>query len=78
MCTVRLRYKDKNAKCRFFVVPGDGPALLGMPDIELLHILKIMCDMIGDPHNNRKLDLQTAEASNCPDCRTNSAIEQDG
>ena len=42
MCTVRLRYRDKIAKCRFFVVPGDGPVLLGMPGIELLDILKVM------------------------------------
>ena len=34
MCTVRLRHKDKTAQFRFFVVPGDDPALLG--------ILKIM------------------------------------
>ena len=41
---VRLRHKDKNAKCRFFVVLGIGPALLGMLGIELLNVLKIMGD----------------------------------
>ena len=42
LCRVRLRHEDKIARYRFFVVPGDGPALLGIPDIELLDILKIM------------------------------------
>ena len=35
VCTVKIRHKDKCPKCRFFVVPGDGQALLEMPDIEL-------------------------------------------
>ena len=43
--TVRLRHKDKNAKCRFFVMSADNPALLEMPDIELLNILKKMCEV---------------------------------
>ena len=48
VCTVRLRYNDKIARCRFFVVPGDSPALLGMPDIKLFDILKIKCEEVGD------------------------------
>ena len=37
-----------NAKnCIFFVVPGNGEALLGMPDIELLNILNINSNTIG-------------------------------
>ena len=35
MCTVKSKHKDKSANCRFFVVPVEGTALLGMPDIEL-------------------------------------------
>ena len=36
-----VRHKYKIVRSRFFVMPGDGQALLGMPDIELLGILKI-------------------------------------
>ena len=36
VCTIKLRHKDNIAKYRFFVVPGDSPAWLGIPDIELL------------------------------------------
>ena len=46
--SIKLRHKDKIARCRFFVVPGDGQELLGMPDIELLSILKIMCEVVDD------------------------------
>ena len=42
MCTIKLRHKYKTVRCGFYVVPGDGPALLGRPDTELLGILKIM------------------------------------
>ena len=48
VCTVRLRHKDKNAKCRFFVKLEDGLVLLEMPDIKLLYILKITCKVMGD------------------------------
>ena len=53
------------ARCRFFVVPGDSPALLGMPDIELLAILKIMCDLVGDQQANRKFDSDNGTAQHC-------------
>ena len=71
VCTVRLRHKDENAKCRFLLVPGDDPALLGMPDIKLLNTLKIMCEMIGDTHESRKFDSQTIGPSNGPSFRAN-------
>ena len=58
-------------KSRFFVVPGEGPSLLGMPDIKLLNIWKMTYEVIGSPHESRKLDLQTMEESNSPGCRKN-------
>ena len=48
VCTVGLRHKGKIDRCRFFVVAEDSPVLLGMPDIEFLVILKIMCEVVGD------------------------------
>ena len=70
VCTVNLRHKDKCAKCRFFVIPGDGPALLGMPDIELLNILRVSCEVISEAHESWMFDLKTREASNSSHCRT--------
>ena len=71
MCTVRLRHTDKTARCRFFVVPGDGPTLLGMPYAELLGILNIMCEVVGDQHADRKSDFQTTQPFNGPNCKAN-------
>ena len=61
--TVGLRHKYKTAKCRFFVIPGEGPALLGMPDIEVLRILKITLGVIGNPPENKKFNSQTIKAT---------------
>ena len=52
---VKFRHKDKVARCRFFVVPGYGLAFLGMHDIELLGILMIMCNVIGNQQAGRSL-----------------------
>ena len=50
---------------------GDGLALLGMPDIEMLDILKIMCEVMGGPHKSRMVSSQTMQASNGPSCKAN-------
>ena len=71
MCTVRLRHKDEDAKCGFLVVVGDGSILLGMMDVKLLNILNIECEVIGDPHESRKFNMKTTQASNIPSCKTN-------
>ena len=49
---------------RFFIVPGDSPALLGMPDIELLDIHKITCDVPDDQQMDSKFNSNTVEPSN--------------
>ena len=56
---------------RFFVVQGESPVLLGIPEKELLGILKIMCEVTGDPHNRRMLNSQTMQAPNGPSCKAN-------
>ena len=57
--------------CRFFVVQVDGAVLLGRPDIKLLDILKITCEVMGDQQADRKFDSQTIQQSNNPSCKTN-------
>ena len=46
MYAVRLRHRNKITRSRFLEVPGDSPALLGMPDIDLLDIVKIACEVV--------------------------------
>ena len=38
MCS-RYRTLSNKKKCRYFVVPGNRQALLGMPDIDVLNYL---------------------------------------
>ena len=76
MCTEKLRHKDQIARCRFLVVSGGGPALLEMPDIELLSILKIMCDVVEGQQADRKFDSQTMEPSSAPSCKANTDWER--
>ena len=56
-------------------MPGDGPVLLMMPDIELLDRLKITCELIGDPHESSNFNLQTIETFSSPSCRANKALQ---
>ena len=39
--------------CNFFVVPGNGQALLAIPDIEILNILTISCNTIHTEEANK-------------------------
>ena len=56
VCLIQIRHKDKGSRCRFFVLPGDSPELLEMHDIELLGLLKIMCEMVGDKQADSKFN----------------------
>ena len=73
MYIVRFIHKNKIAKCRFFVVSGDGSALLGLPDIKLLDILKIICETMEDQQADKRFDFQTIQPSNNPSFDTNKA-----
>ena len=45
------------------MVPRDGTALPGMPDIELLGILKLMCEVVEDQLAGNMFDYQTIQPS---------------
>ena len=51
--------KSIKYQCHFFVVPQNGPALLGMPDCERLQLLSINCQTINDQQKGRKINEQT-------------------
>ena len=56
-------------------MPGGGPVLLGMPDIELLCIMKIMCEVVGDQQADRKFNSQTIKLSSTQSCKPNTDWE---
>ena len=43
--------------------------------MELLYILKIICEVMGDPHEHGKFNSQTMQASNDPSCKANKVQE---
>ena len=47
MYTILVEHKKNKKKCKFFVVHGNGQALLGMPDTNALNIIKINIHSIG-------------------------------
>ena len=74
-CTVKLRHNDKIARFRFLVVPGDSPALLGLPAIKLLNILKIKCDKVEGQQAHWKFVSLTMESSSTLRCKVNIDYE---
>ena len=66
-CKVMIKHKNNRKKCQFFVVPGSGQALLGMPDTDALQIININIDSIdadnvGD--NEQYINTSTTQESN--------------
>ena len=53
ICTVKLDHNNKCKTCNFLVVPGNGQALLGIPDTKLLNILNISCSTISTEEEDR-------------------------
>ena len=43
-------WKEIEYQCNFFIVPGNRPAILEMPDFELLKLLTVNCQTVGDQH----------------------------
>ena len=48
VCKVNIINKDIRYSSSFFVVPGNRPALLGMPDCERLQLLSIKCQTMSN------------------------------
>ena len=63
---VARKHNNKQKLCDLFVVLGNGQAILGLQDIEVLNILTINCNAIGTKETDR-------DAS----CSINTAITQD-
>ena len=44
-----------------FVMPGNGPTLLGMPDFECHPLLSMNCQMTNEPNKRREINEQTRQ-----------------
>ena len=54
VCRVAIITKGIMFQCSFFVVPGNRPELLGMPDCERLQLLSINCNTMNDEQNKKR------------------------
>ena len=50
-------------------MPADGPTLLGMPDIELLSIIRVMCETIGNKTISKMFDSQSKNVAHSQYCK---------
>ena len=57
-------------------MPGDGPALLRIPDKELLGIIRVICEAIDKKTANRKFAAQTRYAADSQNCKTNGDLQE--
>ena len=46
MCAFQIKFKSITKRCTFFVVPGNGQVLLGMPDTAVLNLINLNIDPI--------------------------------
>ena len=46
MCAVQIKFKNITKRCTFFVVPGNGEVLLGMPDTAAPNLINLNIDSI--------------------------------
>ena len=53
----QFKHKNKQKLCRIFVVPGNEPAPLGIPDIKLLDIVDINCNTKRGELSNKTFQL---------------------
>ena len=71
-----MEHNDKQKICSFSVVPGNGQALLGRPDIETLNILTVNCNTIGIEKTHRaakcSTDTATSQGLGCEHHYTNA------
>ena len=79
-CTVFIKFKNIKKHCVFFVVPGNGQVLIGMPDVASLHIIKINIDSLqverSECKANNKQEMQT-DADSCTNMRRSTINKQD-
>ena len=64
---VIINYKNNKKKCEFFVVLGNGQALLGMLDTAALNIINVIIDSIeaqGTQEGNYNTNISDAKMSN--------------
>ena len=56
-----------------FIVLGDGQAMLGMSDIEILNILSVKCSTLEPSGHMREIDEQRIGEKTCANTNSNDS-----
>ena len=79
-CTVFRKFKNIRKGCVFFVIPGNGQVLIGMPDATSPDIIKVNIDSIQAEmlkgKTNNKQEMQT-DADSCTNMKRDAIDKQD-
>ena len=78
ICAVQIKFKNVTKKCMSFVVPGNGQALLGMPDAATFNLINLNIDSIqtltAECKTNKKQETHTGIMA----CTNTSTTRGDG
>ena len=76
-----IKFKNFKKRCVFFVVPGNGQALLGIPDTAVINIINVNIDSIQkeirDCKTNRRQEMH-ADIEDCTNKDAHSMAKQQG
>ena len=79
MCVVVIKFKNIKKRCVFFVVLGNGQAMLGMPDIAALKLINVNTDSIQVEMVKHKTNTEQethAVGEGCTNMNTDSKTKQ--
>ena len=77
-CSVHIKLKKLKKRCVFFVVPGNGQALLGIPDMVALNIINLNIDSIQAVTLECKTNREQETHTSIKDCTNKSASGDKG
>ena len=58
---VQIMHKGIQKPCRLFIILGEGPVLLGMPDVQTFELLSVNYNTIGQNSKNRQTNEQRTQ-----------------
>ena len=78
MCKAHIKFKNIKKRCLFFVVPGNGQALLGMPNMSALNIINLNIDSIQVVTPECKTNREQETHTGTEDCTNKSTTRDKG
>ena len=77
-CMVQIKFKNIMKRCTFFVVPGNGQVLLGMPDTTALNLINLNIDSIQTLATECKTNEEQETHTGIDNCTYTSTTRGEG